>query len=145
VIVASDDGTRAILSELPPEMPYHAGHFGVIASCAALRDGQEWLAQALAVIDRNRHLLGELLKREMPEVGYVPPQASYLAWLDFRSLGLGPDPAQTFLERGRVALSSGPTFGAEGDGFARLNIGTSKGLLEEAVMRMKKACAGGTG
>ncbi len=66
----------------------------------------------------------------------MEPQAGYLAWLDCRELGLGDDPAEAFLERGRVALSSGPTFGEQGRGFARLNIGTSRALVEEAVSRM---------
>ena len=66
----------------------------------------------------------------------MPPQAGYLAWLDCRELGLGDDPAEAFLERGRVALSPGPTFGEQGRGFARLNFGTSAALLEEAVRRM---------
>ena len=56
----------------------------------------------------------------------MPPQAGYLAWLDCRALELGDDPAAVFLERGRVALSSGPTFGEQGQGFARLNFGTSR-------------------
>ena len=58
---------------------------------------------------------------------YVPPEGGYLAWLDCRELGLGDDPAAAFLERGRVALSPGPTFGEQGKGFARLNFGTSRG------------------
>jgi len=66
----------------------------------------------------------------------VPLEAGYLAWLDCRSLALGDDPSAVFLERGRVALSPGPTFGEPGKGFARLNFGTSSGLLEQAVERM---------
>ena len=76
---------------------------------------------------------------QLPEVGYEPPQAGFLTWLDCRPLGLGDDPAEVFLERGRVALTSGPAFGAEGKGWARLNIGTSRDLLIEAVSRMAAA------
>ena len=93
-------------------------------------------ASAVGIIDRNRTLLGGLLAEHLPLVGYVPPQAGYLAWLDCTALGLGDDPAAAFLERGKVALSSGPSFGAQGRGFARLNIGTSRALLEQAVRRM---------
>ena len=142
VMVGCADGPREVLSRLPPETPYHAGHFGVLASIAAFREGDQWLARARAIIDRNRTLLGDRLRAELPAVRYVPPRAGYLAWLDCRALGLGPDPAAAFLDRGRVALSSGPTFGVEGEGFARLNIGTSRTLLEEAVRRMKRATVG---
>ena len=136
VMVAVSDESRAILARLPPETPYHAGHLGVLAGRAAFLEGEAWLASTIAILDRNRTLLGELLREHMPRVGYVPPQAGYLAWLDCTSLGLGDDPARAFLERGKVALSSGPIFGTEGAGFARLNIGTTRSLLEEAVRRM---------
>jgi len=136
VMVASSDEARAVLARLPPETPYHAGHLGILAARAAFREGDAWLASTLAILDRNRTLLGELLREHMPSVGYVPPQAGYLAWLDCSALGLGDDPAKAFLVRGKVALSSGPLFGAEGAGFARLNIGTTRALLEEAVRRM---------
>src|SRR6185437_333119 len=106
---------------------------------AAFGEGQPWLEQTLAILDRNRRLLADLLAAELPAVRYVPPQASYLAWLDCRGLGLGDDPAAVLLARGRLAVSSGPTFGAEGRGFVRLNIGTSRGLLEEAVRRLAVA------
>jgi len=145
VMVASEvdddapDAPRTILARVPPDTPFHAGHLGVLASKVAFREGQEWLGQTLAILDRNRRLLADLLAAELPAVGYVAPQASYLAWLDCRGLGLGPDPAAAFLAKGAVALSSGPTFGAEGEGFARLNIATTRTLLEEAVRRMGRA------
>jgi cystathionine beta-lyase len=108
----------------------------VIAAIAAFRDDHAWLDALVARLDENRRLLGELLADRLPEVGYVPPGAGYLAWLDCRALELGDDPAAVFLERGRVALSPGPTFGELGKGFARLNFGTSPALVEEAVRRL---------
>ena len=138
-LIGVGDGPRALLAKLGHEIAYRAGHLGVLATRAALREGQAWRADAIATLDRNRALLGELLREALPGIEYLPPRAGYLAWLDCRGLRLGPDPAQAFLARGKVALSSGPTFGIEGGGFARLNIGTSRGLLEEAVRRMARA------
>ena len=66
---------------------------------------------------------------------YTPPEATYLAWLDCRELGLGDDPAVTFRERG-VELSPGPQFGVEGNGFVRLNFATSPAILAETVAAM---------
>ncbi|MDF2696425.1 MAG: Cystathionine beta-lyase, type, partial [Labilithrix sp.] len=136
VMIACHDAPRAVLDRLPVELPYHAGHLGVLGARAAFEQGREWRSSMLQILDRNRLLLADLLRDQLPRVRYVPPQAGYLAWLDCSELGLGPDPAKVFLERGRVALSSGPTFGTNGDGFARLNLATSRGLLEEAVRRM---------
>jgi cysteine-S-conjugate beta-lyase len=139
LMIACADGPRQLLSRLPPGMQYQAGHLGVLGAIAAFREGELWRQQVIAILDRNRQLLAELLEQHLPEVGYVPPQAGYLAWLDFNSLGLGSDPAKVLLRRGRVALSRGPTFGVEGAGFARLNFATTRTLLEEAVQRMVAA------
>ncbi|MBC7299143.1 MAG: aminotransferase class I/II-fold pyridoxal phosphate-dependent enzyme [Demequina sp.] len=115
------------------------GHFGVIAQTAAYTHGAPWLEAVLEGLDANRHLLGSLLAEHLPAIKYRLPEATYLAWLDCRDLGRGDDPAAVFLERGRVALNSGPTFGTGGAGHARLNFATSGALLEEAVRRMASA------
>ncbi len=139
LIVAGDEPVRAALERLPVEARYRSGQLGVLASVAAFRDGAAWLDGLLAHLARNRRLLGELLAHELPDVGYTPPEASFLAWLDCRALNLGDDPAQAFLERGRVALTSGQAYGPGGAGHARLNLGTTAALLEEAVARMRRA------
>jgi cystathionine beta-lyase len=74
-------------------------------------------------------------------VEYSIPDATYLAWLDCRGLGLGDDPSAVFLERGRVALNPGLDFGAEGAGFVRLNLATVPENIEIAVARMRQAVA----
>jgi len=116
-----------------------ASHLGVLASVAAFTRGLPWLDAALGQLDENRKLLAGLLAEHLPGVGYAPPQASFLAWLDCRELGLGDDPAAVFLDRGGVALGHGPHFGTEGHGFARLNMGTSPELLAQAIRRMASA------
>ena len=111
-------------------------HFGAIAQTAAYREGGPWLDALMVGLDSNRKLLGDLLAAHLPAVGYLMPEATYLAWLDCSALGLGDDPAAVFLERGRVALNSGPTFGTGGAGHVRLNFATRPDLLEEGVRRM---------
>jgi cysteine-S-conjugate beta-lyase len=101
--------------------------------------GEPWLEEVLGVLDHHRRYLAELLGERIPAIRYRPPEASYLAWLDCTALGLGEDPSAFFLAKGRVALSSGPSFGRPGAGHARLNVGTSRQLLAEAVDRMASA------
>lgn len=113
-----------------------ASHLGVLATVAAFTEGLDWLDAVNAQIAANQRHLARLLAAELPEVGYLPGPASFLAWLDCRKLGLGDDPAAAFLERGKVALTPGTYFGPQGAGYARLNIGTSPELLAEAVRRM---------
>lgn len=137
--MTSSAEAQAIAGQLAPELAYHAGHLGVIAARAAFTAGEPWRASTLAILDRNRALLAALLADALPEVGYRPPEAGYLAWLDCRPLGLARDPAKVFLERGRIALSPGPGFGPGGDGHARLNLATTGPLLAEAITRMAAA------
>jgi len=138
VAIAGSRAGAALLEERAGAL--HAAHLGVLASVAAFTEGRPWLDAALRQLDENRSLLAGLLGEHLPAVGYAPPQASFLAWLDCRALGLGDDPAAVFLDRGRVAVARGPHFGAEGRGFVRLNIGTSPALIAEAVRRMATAC-----
>lgn len=143
-IVAASARAASILASLPSGAT-NCGHLGAIGSAAAFRNGDGWLEGVLAILDYNRSLLAELLANHVPEVRYAPPRASYLAWLDLRAFDLGDDPAKKLLEHGRVALNPGPAFGPPGVGFARLSIGTSPALLEEAVSRIAKAidCSAG--
>ena len=127
--------------DIRPEVDWAPSILGQYAAVAAYTDCREWLATVTAALEERTAQLVALLADELPEVRFTPGTASYLAWLDCRGLGLGDDPARTFLERGRVLLSPGPAFGAGGAGFARLNIGTSEELMVEAVRRMRAALA----
>ncbi|MFF7047180.1 MalY/PatB family protein [Streptomyces griseorubiginosus] len=131
---AADD-----LARLPEEVGDGPSHVGVLAHTAALREGGAWLDALLRGLDDNRRLLAGLLAEHLPAVRHAPGQATYFAWLDCRALGLGGDPAEVFLERGRVALNSGIPFGTGGEGFVRLNLATSPELITEAVRRMASA------
>ncbi|MEY9996744.1 cystathionine beta-lyase [Streptomyces sp. V4I8] len=129
----------ADLACLPEEVSHGPSHLGIIAHSAALRDGTAWLDALLAGLDDNRRLLKDLLAEQLPAITYRPGDATYLAWLDCRALGLGDDPADVFLRRGRVALNSGIPFGTGGAGHVRLNLATSPELITEGVRRMTAA------
>ncbi len=118
-----------------------ASHVGVQAHTAALRSGVDWLDALIAGLAENRTLLGDLLAKHLPAVEYLPPAATYLAWLDCRGLNLDDDPAAVFLDRGRVATYSGLRFGTGGAGHVRFNLATSPEIITEAVRRMASATA----
>jgi cystathionine beta-lyase len=137
-LAVAGPGAAADLARLPEEVGHGASHVGVLAHTAALRDGTAWLDAVLTGLDDNRRLLTALLAEHLPAIGHRPGEATYLAWLDCRALGLGDDPAEVFLRRGRVALNSGPTFGTGGAGHARLNLATAPEVITEAVRRMAR-------
>ena len=139
IAVAGSAAMERLLARLPASCQEAAGLLGVLASLAAWGSGGDWLDALLAQLDHARAEFGRLLRERLPEAGYVPPEASYLAWVDCTRLNLGPEPARVFLERGRVALGRGLDFGAPGDGFVRVTIGTSSALLAGIVARMATA------
>jgi len=124
---------------LPRHMRGGVGILGIEALRVAWRHGQPWLDQVLAYLQSNRDHLAEFVRSELPGVAFHLPEATYLAWLDCRALQLEPDPYTFFLERGRVALSSGAAFGAAGRGFVRVNFATSRSILSEILARMARA------
>ncbi len=138
-VVTGSPAMASIVERFAYRVRLRAGHFGVIATIAALSDSDEWLDQLLSTLTRRRDQLGVLLAERLPTLRCQLPEATYLAWLDCRSVGSGSSPCDRFLERGRVALAPGPHFGAEGSGHVRLNFATSPELLEEAVDRMARA------
>ncbi|GLY86747.1 MalY/PatB family protein [Actinoallomurus iriomotensis] len=131
-----DRRVREALAAQPPLLFGEVSALGVVATLAAWRDGDDWLAEARATLARNRALVAGALP---PGVRHRPPEAGYLAWLDCRDLGTGPDPAAFFLDEARVLLSSGPAFGPGGEGFARLNFATSRPILEDILHRLRDA------
>lgn len=118
---------------LPIEATFGVGHFGVLATLAAYRDGGPWRTEMLEVLDRRRRQLFDGVA-ELQGAQMTWPQGSYLAWVRFSDLG--DDPAAVILDEGRLALNSGLPFGAPGLGHARVNYATSKTILDEILLRM---------
>jgi cysteine-S-conjugate beta-lyase len=116
------------------------GALGHVASLAAWTPaGAEWLVACVDQIGANfRHVAAWAA---VHNVGFRLPEATYLGWLDFRGLEIGPNPAQWLLHHAHVALSPGVDFGAPGRGFARLNVATSPAILDKILGRMSEALA----
>jgi cystathionine beta-lyase len=142
----------ADLRRMPEEVSHGPSHLGVIAHAEAFKSGGDWLDVLLHGLEANRELLGNLVGEHLTGVKYLPPQGTYLAWLDCRALGFDEEtadglavvadlsgPARWFLDHARVALSSGHVFGTGGAGHVRLNFATSQAILTEAISRMGRA------
>ncbi len=128
--------------------PYRAGprfsrgaacSLGMHAAEAAWSECDEWLAQLRRHLEANRARIGAFLAGHLPDVRYLPPEATYLAWLDCRALAPGDTLWQTILDRGRLALNDGREFGAGGEECVRLNFATSTTILDDALDRLRQA------
>ena len=142
IAIFGSDELSQPFRELPPHLLGHGGILDDAAMHAAWTEGQPWLDEVMAYLLENRGLVMEFFERELPEIGLRIPEATYLAWLDCRELGLAVEARDFFLERAKVALSPGHEFGAPGKGFVRLNFATSKTILNEILERMAAAVHG---
>jgi cystathionine beta-lyase len=131
-VIPSDSLRRRFQQAMAGIVP-HVNLLGFAATVAAYRDGAAWRAELLDYLRANRELVMTLDGAGGLRV--VKPEATYLAWIDCRALGVA-DP-QHFFEEAGVGLSPGRDFGAEG--FVRLNFGCSRALLEAALRRMRAA------
>jgi cystathionine beta-lyase len=139
VAVFGDADLKKRFCELPRHIRGGVGILGIESLRAAWLYGDPWLDQVVAYLEGNRNFVADFVRREMPEVGHHSPEATYLAWLDCRTLDLEHGPHRFFLEHGRVALSDGSAFGTVGRGFARVNFATSRDILCEVMQRMVSA------
>jgi cystathionine beta-lyase len=112
---------------------------GMAATLAVWADGDAWLEGFRRGLTDRRAELTAMLTEHLPQVRWVPPEATSLAWLDCSELGLPSDPGEFFLDRALVALSAGPAFGPGGAGHVRLNFATGPAVLSEVVERMVTA------
>jgi cystathionine beta-lyase len=139
-LVLSNDADADLWARAGLHAEHGASTLGVVANTAAYTGGAGWLDDVLAYLDGNRRLLAELVAEHLPGVRYTPPEGTYLAWLDFRKLGL-PEPGAFFLEHAGVALTDGSLCGAAGEQFARLTIATPRPVLVRTVEQMGAALA----
>ncbi|GAA2751669.1 MalY/PatB family protein [Amnibacterium kyonggiense] len=114
---------------------------GVVAATAAYRHGRDWLVDVRAYLDRNRLLLADLLADALPEVGFAPPEGTYLGWLDCAALALPEAPERWFRERAGVALTAGALCGRGFEQHVRIVFATPAPILAEIVHALASSVA----
>jgi cystathionine beta-lyase len=114
--------------------------FGISALISAYNDGEEWLVQVMGYIHENFKFLNAYLKEHLPDVHMVNPEGTYLAWVDFSSLGMNDEERREFmLHKAKVALDGGTMFGKGGEGFERINVACPRSIIEECMDRIRLA------
>ncbi|MDR1966901.1 MAG: pyridoxal phosphate-dependent aminotransferase [Synergistaceae bacterium] len=116
---------------------------GLAALEAAYTRCAPWLDEALEYLEGNRNFVESFLRDRLPRVKLKHPEGTYIFWLDFRDYGLkSPQLMDVIINKARVALNDGKSFGAQGDGFARLNVGCPRARLEECMNKIASAFSG---
>jgi len=116
--------------------------FSIAGFEAGYRHGGKWLAELLSYLQENRNFVADAVARRLPGIRVAVPEATYLMWLDCRHLGLDdPGLKRFFVQQARLGMNPGVTFGPQGSGFMRLNIGCPRAVLEQVVARTEAALA----
>jgi len=114
--------------------------FGQNVFIACYENGDDYVDQEVAYLEKNLDYLDKYLKENVPEIKFHKAEATYLMWLDCRELGLSQaELLKLFEEDGKLGMNDGATFGTEGIGFVRMNIAAPKSTVEEGCKRLKKA------
>ena len=112
-----------------------------IAFEAAYREGREWHDRLMKHLCNNAEQIAKTLSST--PIRYAQSEATYLAWLDCRALGLGDrELREFFVQKASLGLSPGLSFGKEGSGYMRLNFAVSTQLLDKALEQLTRALHG---
>ncbi len=112
---------------------------GIDATVAAWEEGMPWLDAVLAHLAKARDHVADVLAKEIPAIRVIPPEATYLAWLNCENLDLRSSAYDFFLEHAKVGFSAGETFEPAHTQFVRLNFATSTKILDMILERMVAA------
>ena len=114
--------------------------FAPIATIASYQKGEEWRKQMLAYVEDNVRFVEDYCRERISGVRPLRPQASFLVWLNCRGLGLNHDKLlELFIDKAHLALNDGEMFGPGGEGFMRLNVGTPRSVLRQALEQLAEA------
>jgi len=115
--------------------------FGIEALMAAYEEGEEWLEALKVHLSANIAYVNKFIKTNKLPIKTVKTEATFLIWLDCSKMGLNHEKlVEFFINEAKLGLNDGKSFGETGDGFMRLNVGTSKEVLEVAMNRLLAAC-----
>ena len=133
-VIPNDDLRQHFQSVASGMVPQPNG-LGYAACRAAFEEGEAWRGALIGYLRGNRDLLESFLAERLPMFSMAHVEATYLAWIDTRSLGRRNE--VSFFEKAGVQLSDGTAFG--GQGFMRLNFGCPRERLRAALERILQA------
>ena len=139
-IIPNDDIRERVNKEIELMEIDHVSIFGAVGLEAAYNHGAQWLEELKIYLEGNTDYVIEYIEKNIPKIKVNKPDGTYLLWLDCRELGLDQNALNDLMiKKGKVLLNDGSTFGIEGEGFLRLNIGCSRATVMEAMKRIEKA------
>ena len=140
-VIISNENLRTLFShEVQKGHLYMGNIFGTIAMETAYSQGGDWLDQLLVYLKGNADLLVDYTASNLPGISVRPPEATYLAWLDMKNLGMKSKQLREFMTRdARIGCNDGPSFGPGGTGYQRLNFACPRSTLKKALHQLEQA------
>mgnify|MGYP001278401783 CR=1 FL=1 len=139
IIVANEEYRKKVNRSLNINETIEPNVFGIEALIAAYNEGEEWLDQLLEYLEGNLDFLTSFINERIPKLKVVKPEATYLIWIDCRSLGISSkELSEKIFKQGNLRINGGQTYGEAGEGFIRMNIACSRELLIEGLKRLEK-------
>ncbi|MGG4217870.1 MalY/PatB family protein [Paenibacillus jamilae] len=139
-IIVPNERLRSELNHKLTTIDIDPGSFATVAQIASYNDGEEWLEQLLIYLEENLTFIERFVKERMPKVKLIKPEATYLAWLDFRELELSDLELQQLMQKkAKVALDDGFIFGAGGELFQRINFACPRSFLQQALESIERS------
>lgn len=140
ISVANRKRREALFAAMQASFMFNANFFGRLALEVAYSTGAPWLDHLTCYIRDNVDLVLQAAKENLPGITPMPPDASFLVWLDARELDAKVGGIQRFfVEKAGVNLYDGRIYGPGGEGFIRINVGCPRALLQEALQCMARA------
>lgn len=113
---------------------------GTIASISAYSEGYEWIKALIHYINSNATYVIEYCRELIPEIIPVKPEATYMIWLDCRKFCMSGNELQDFfVKKAGVGLNEGSSFGPGGGGYMRMNLATTRQVVEKAMDQIRNA------
>lgn len=142
LVVANPDHRRAMKAVFDTMHMNQCNPFSIAGFEAGYRHGGPWLDQLMTYLQANRDYVMDYVARQLPAIRATKPEGTYLIWLDCRALGLDDQQLKRFfVQEAGVGMNPGITFGEQGSGFMRMNIGCPRQVLETALDSIRRALA----
>lgn len=138
IVAADADVRRRIDRAINVNEVCDLNPFGVEATIAAYNEGAEWLDALRKYLQANLHFLQAFVAAHLPQLRVVPPEGTYLAWIDCRATGMSSERiAERLLDEGRLMVNPGTMYGPGGEGFIRMNFACPQAVLSDGLNRLR--------
>jgi len=142
IFTANTDYYKALRNRIEVLHIGKSNAFANVAWESIYLHGEAWLAQFKEYLSENINAIHDFLEVNIPEISFTKPEGTYQIWLNFEKLQMENEALTKFIvEKARIGMNPGHTYGAGGDGFMRMNIASPRDMLLKGMSQLAEAVA----